>query len=221
MVRSKKESGMIHGYVFVIIALALLTVFFGGFSVWAYLNYTDAKDDVDGKITVAKAEASKQQAEADEIKFLDREKQPMRQFVGPDDYGHLTFDYPKTWSAYQATDVSGGGGATYQAYLNPILVPPISVQNQKVALRVTIEQTSYEKSLGNYDTAIKKGDLKSIAWSNDNGMSGTRVDGNFNKDVRGAAIIVKMRDRTLTIRTDADIFKADFDALIKTVKFNQ
>ncbi|MFZ1316878.1 MAG: hypothetical protein WAQ26_00370, partial [Candidatus Saccharimonas aalborgensis] len=78
---------MIHGYVFVIIALALLTVFFGGFSVWAYLNYTDAKDDVDGKITVAKAEASKQQAEADEIKFLDREKQPMRQFVGPDDYG--------------------------------------------------------------------------------------------------------------------------------------
>ena len=30
-----------------------------------------------------------------------------------------------------------------------------------------------------------------------------------------------MRDRTLTIRTDGDVFKADFEALLKTVKFNE
>ena len=30
-----------------------------------------------------------------------------------------------------------------------------------------------------------------------------------------------MRDRTLTIRTDAGVFSDDFEALIKTVKFNQ
>ena len=30
-----------------------------------------------------------------------------------------------------------------------------------------------------------------------------------------------MRDRTLTVRTDADVFNNDYEALIKTIKFNE
>ena len=30
-----------------------------------------------------------------------------------------------------------------------------------------------------------------------------------------------MRDRTLTLRTDGDVFKEDFEAILKTVKFNE
>ena len=215
-----KQRGFINGSIIAIVALVILVLFFGGFSIWAYMNYMEQKTDVDSRVTEEVAKAVNNQVQADEAKFADREKQPLRQFVGPDDYGRLTFDYPKTWSAYQATDISVGGGVTYQAYLNPIVVPPVS-DKQKFALRVTIEQKNYDKVLATYDAIIKKGDLKSLAWSNDHGVIGTRLEGNFSKDIRGTAVVLKMRDRTLTVRTDADVFLPDYEKIIKTIKFNE
>lgn len=214
-----RDRGAINGSIFAIVALVVLVLFFGGFSIWSYMNYMEQKTDVDGKITTAVAEARKDQADIDEAKFRKAENEPFRQFTGPDDYGRLTFDYPKTWNAYQATDVSRGGGVKYEAYLNPVLVPPVS-DATKFALRVVIEQKTYEKTLESYEAALKKGDLKSSAWSNDSHV-GTRLEGNFTKDIRGSAIVIKMRDRTLTVRTDGEVFREYFDQVIQTVKFNQ
>ncbi len=213
------ERGAINGSIFAIVALVILALLFGSFSVWAFLNYTEQKTDVDGKVADAVAKAKLEQSTADEEAFAKREKEPMRQFVGPSDYGRLTFDYPKTWSAYQATDVSKGGGVTYEAYLNPILVPPVG-ETQKFAIRVTIEQETYDQALKAYEKQIKKGELKSSAYSSST-LSGTRLEGSFNKDIVGTAVLIKMRDRTLTIRTDGDVFKADYEALLNTVKFNE
>jgi len=53
------------------------------------------------------------------------------------------------------------------------------------------------------------------------GNNGTRLDGAFTKDIRGYAVIFKIRDKTLTIRTDANTFKSDFNKLINTIKFNE
>lgn len=215
----RAESGAINGSIFAIIALVILVLVFGSFSIWAYINYLDNKNNVDTKVSEAVAKAVLDQSNADEEKFAAREKEPMRQFVGPSDYGRLTFDYPKTWSAYQATDVSEGGGATYEAYLNPILVPPIT-DTQKFALRVTIEQKTYDQSVESYDSAIRDGDLKSSVYS-DGKHTGTKLVGNFSEDIYGTAILLKMRDRTLTLRTDGDVFAKDFANLLKTVKFNE
>ena len=214
-----QQTGVVAGSILIIAGLSLLSLALAAFGIWSYMQYSQQKTDVDGKITAAVAEAKKTQADSDEAKFAEREKQPLRQFVGPDDYGRLTFDYPKTWSAYQATDVSKGGGVTYRAYLNPVVVPPVS-DTQKFALRVTIEQVTYDQALKSYESLLKSGALQSSVFKNAN-LTGTRLDGNFSKDIRGSAIVVKMRDRTLTIRTDADVFKPDFEALIKTVNFNQ
>ncbi len=214
------ESGMAVGTIIAIVTLVILVVAFGSFSVWAYTNYLDQKNNVDTKVSDAVAQAKLEVSTKDEKMFAEREKEPKRQFVGPSDYGRLTFDYPKTWSAYQATDVSQGGGATYQAYFNPILVPPVSVTTQKFALRITIEQKTYDQTLASLSGQIKKGDLKSSVYS-DGTHTGTMVTGNFTKDMVGTAVIVKMRDRTLTLRTDGDVFKDDFTALLKTVKFNE
>lgn len=213
------EEGAISGSIFAIIALVLLVVIFGSFGIWAYTNYLDQKSNVDGKVKEATAKAVLENSQTLEKKFTDEEKQPMRQFVGPSDYGRLTFDYSKTWSAYQATDVSKGGGVTYEAYLNPILVSPVS-DTQKFALRITIEQKTYDQAVAAYDKQIKSGDLKSSVYSDGN-LTGTMLVGNFNKDIYGTAVLMKMRDRTLTMRTDGDVFKDDFLALLKTVKFNE
>lgn len=217
--RRTTETGAINASIFAIVALVLLVLVFGSFSIWAYTNYISQKQDVDSKISQAVAKAVLNQSNKDETAFAAREKEPMRQFVGPSDYGRLTFDYPKTWSAYQATDVSQGGGVTYQAYLNPILVPPVS-DTTKFALRITIQQMTYDQTLASYQKLIQKGDLKSSVYSDGN-LTGTQLVGNFNKDIYGTAVLIKMRDRTLTLRTDGDVFNDDFMALLKTVKFNQ
>ena len=213
------EKGAVHGSVIAISGLVVLVVVLGVFSVWAYLNYLDQKQDVDGRISIASEKARLEQSDKNEADFAKREKEPMVQFSGPSDYGQLRFDYPKTWSAYQATDVSEGEGATYEAYLNPVLVPPVG-DTQKFALRVTIEQVLYSKAVADYDSLVKKGELKSSVYS-DGTHTGTMLTGNFNDDIIGTAVLMKMRDRTLTIRTDGDTFKEDFLALLKTVNFNE
>jgi len=218
-IRRRHEVGAIKGSIFAIIALIILVLVFGSFSIWAYINYMDQKTDVDGKISEASAAAVLESSKKLQTAFEKEEKEPLRQFVGPSDYGRLTFNYPKTWGAYQATDISEGGGATYEAYLNPVLVPPVG-DTTKFALRITIEQKTYDQSVTDYSKEVEKGELKSSVYS-DGTRTGTRLVGNFNEDIYGTAVLIKMRDRTLTLRTDGDVFKDDFEALLKTVKFNQ
>jgi len=213
----QNEQGSVSGWMLATIGLIVLVLAAGAFGIWSFMNYQAQKTDVDNKIAVAAAAAKKAQADQDETKFAERDKEPNRQFVGPDDYGRLTFDYPKTWSVYVAQDASQGGDFT--AYLNPVSVPPVS-STTRVALRVTIENRDYDTVLSSYENLVKKGDLQSSSVTAD-GANGTRLDGNFTKDIRGSAVIYKIRDKTVTIRTDADTFKPDFDKLITTIKFNQ
>jgi hypothetical protein len=215
--KHKNENGAVSGSLIAIILLSIFCLAAGSAAIWAYLNYSDQKTNVDGKVNLAVANARKDQADIESAKFLEREKEPNRQFVGPDDYGRLTFDYPKTWSVYVAKDVTEGGD--YLAYLNPVTVPPVS-EKQQFGLRVTIEQKDYDVVLKTYEARVKKGDLSSTAV-NSNGNSGIRFDGSFTKDIRGSAVVFKVRDKTVTLRTDADTFKPDFENIIKTINFNQ
>lgn len=213
------ERGSVNGSIFAIVALVILVIVFGAFGIWAYMNYMDQKNNTDTKIADATAAAVLKNSETLEAKFLAEEKKPLMTFVGPSDYGRLTFEYPKTWSAFQQSDVSQGGGVTYAAFLNPVIVPPVS-ETTKFALRITIEQKIYDKALEAYEKQIKKGDLKSSVYA-DGARTGTRLTGNFNEDIVGTAVLIKMRDRTLTLRTDGDVFKDDFEAILKTVNFNE
>jgi len=213
----KYEQGKISGSLLAIIGLSVLVVSAGSLAIWAFLNYNEQKSNVDGKIDLAVAEAKKAQADEDEAKFAEREKEPNRQFVGPDNFGRLVFDYPKTWSVYVAKD--GTESNSFEAYLNPVSVPPVS-RDQQFALRVTIEQKDYDEVIRSYESLVEEGKLRSSATSS-MGHNGTRLDGNFSDNIRGSAVIFRVRDKTITLRTDADTFKPDFDALIKTIDFNQ
>lgn len=230
------ERGSIDGKLIGLFVLGLLFLLAGSAAIWAFMNYKDAKDNVDSKVEAATAEAIKTQSDKDESAFLAREKQPMRQFASPDDYGHITFDYPKTWSVYQAT-VPGKSGSTYAVYLNPIYVPPVPSNAlsdlvaaskaspstsyvSKFAVRLKVEQKTYDETLATYSSLLKTNQIKSSAFTTGS-ITGTRFDGRFNGDITGSAVVIKVRDRTLTIRTDADVFTDDFNALIKTINFNE
>lgn len=218
MIRRSYDSGKISGAMVVITLLSLALVGIGVLAIWAYTNYDKARTDVDGQVSQAVADARIEQATELEAQFADREKEPNRQFVGPEDYGRVTFNYPKTWSVFVENDASSGR-STFQAYLNPVYIPPVST-NQRMALRVTIENRDYDAVLKTYESRVKNGDLNTRAVSA-GGEEGTRLDGSFSNEIRGAAVVYKIRDKTLTIRTDADTFKPDFDKLIETIEFNR
>lgn len=208
--------GAVNGLLVATITLVFLFLGASAFAIWSYMNYDDQKTNVDAKVSVAVAEAKKDQADLDAEKFAEQEKEPNRQFVGPDDYGRLVFNYPKTWSAYIDSDTSGRGD--YSAYLNPVTVPPVS-NEQQFALRVTIQNRDYDEVLDTYSARVEEGALRSSSVAS-NGKSGTRLDGNFSEDIRGSLVIFRVRDKTITLQTDAETFKPDFDALIKTIDFN-
>lgn len=218
MNRNYNQRGAANSWLIVAIISIVFVVLTTGIMTWSLINYFDQKNNVDTKVAAAEATARKEQADEDEAKFAEREKEPNRQFVGPEDYGRLTFNYPKTWSVYVNKDVEKTG-STYEAYLNPISVPPVSA-TQQYALRVLIEDKDYDKVISGYQAAVKKGDLKTSAVKAGD-VDGTRLDGTFSKDIRGSAVVFKIRDKTVTLRSDAETFAADFNALASTIKFNE
>lgn len=210
------NKGVVDGWMISTIGLIILVLGFGSLAIWAYLNYNEAKTDIDGKIELAKAEAKRDQAEADETKYREEEKNPRRDFIGPEDYGRVSFTYPKTWSVYVSKDAVKGGN--YETYFHPVQVPPTSDSTQLFALRFQILDQDYDKYVGQFEARVKSGKLRSETVSV-NGENGLRFDGNFTEKLRGALVVFKVRDKTVVFMTDADTFKPDFDALIQTVTY--
>lgn len=213
---SQPERGAVATSTLVIVALSVFALLFAGLSVWAYVNYMDQKNNVDSKIGTAVTEAEKNLGDKLEADFIEREKEPLKSFTGPSDYGSLGFKYPKTWNTYVSNDGSRGNG--YEAFFSPGSVPSIDSSSSRYALHVTIVNEDYEDVLADYESQVKKGDLKTSAVKAGD-QDGTRLDGSFSKDIRGSAVVYKIRDKTAIVQTEADTFKPDFDALIKTISF--
>lgn len=207
--KNSNESGMVHPLIVSTILLSILVLILGGFSVWAYMNYKDQKNNVDAKITVAVAEAKQEQSEVDQIAFTEQEKLPTRQLVGPSDLGQVRFSYPKTWSVY--LDENGSGG-DYEAYLYPLVVPPVDSETA-FALRVSIEDDSYEDVIDDYSKDIEEGLLKASPITISN-VNGTRLDGSFSDIATGSMVIFKIRDKTLMVYTESTDFESDFNNII-------
>jgi len=212
-----REQGAANTWLIVGIIFIATTVLLIGGLIWALMNYFDQKNNVDTKVSAAVTTAVKDQADKDALEFEIADKKPNRQFSGPEDFGELRFDYPKTWSVYVANDATTDGA--YEAYLNPVAVPTVDDETQ-FGLRVMIETKNYDKVIAEeYADLVKEGKLKSSVIKA-GGQDATRVDGSFTDNIRGSAVIFKLRDKTVTLRTDADTFKTDFDAIIATIKVN-
>lgn len=215
----RAESGLVHPLLVITIVLAFLTVGFGGFGVWAFVNYQDQKNNVDIKIADAVTAAKQAQTDADQAIFTEQEKQPTRQIIGPADLGKVTVSYPKTWSAYVDKDGTGTN-ASYEAYFYPSAVPPLS-SDTPYALRISITSGKYETVLGTFNERLKTGKLTASPVTLA-GVDGTRLDGAFSDKVHGSMVLLKIRDKTLQVYTEADTFKADFDTyILKTLEFNK
>ena len=215
MKRDKKERGSVNGWMVGTIGCLILFLIAGSLAIWAYMQYSHEKSNVDSKVAIEVAKGKSEQAESDQKKFSEEAKNPRIEFVGPSEYGRVSFMYPRTWSVYIENDGSNRGD--YKAYLNPVAVPSASNKASRFALRLEIINKNLDTVLNDYQSRLKKGELTSSS-TEFNGISATRIDGTFEKDLRGSVVLMKVRDKTIRFSTDADTFKPDFQTILGTVK---
>lgn len=215
MNKHNREAGSINPLLIASILLGLIAAGFAGGFIWAYSSYVDQRDNTTAKIDTAVTEAKKVQIAEDEKTYLEKEKQPYEQLVSPDDLGRVTISYPKTWSVYIAKSSS----SEYEAYLNPVSVPAVST-TQPFATRMVISSQKYEDVVNGYAGLVKKGDLVSTPVTVNN-FNGIKLEGKFSTTRSGSTVIFKVRDKTLTLATDVDALKNDFNnVVVKSLDFN-
>lgn len=212
-----KKSSTIQ--IIITIFVGLVAVTFIGLFIWMLIKWRTAYDDVQSQVDTAVAAAVNEEATRLNAEFTEKEKYPYKSFAGPADYGELTFEYPKTWSAYVAKDASAGGD--YEAYLNPDVVPPVST-NTIVSLRVTIKDDTLDKVTKTYENNIRNNKLsltvRPVGGENANIYTGELPT---SSKPQGIAAVFKIRDKTAIIQTDAMIFQDDFYRILDSVKYNQ
>lgn len=215
MNKHNHEAGSVNPLLVASILLGIVAAGFAGAFFWAYGNYVDQRDNTSQKVDVAVTEAKQAQQTEDQKTYLEKEKQPYSQLVGPDDLGRVTISYPKTWSVYVAESSPSG----YQAYLNPVAVPAVSA-SQAFATRVQITDKSYEDVVGSYASLVKKGDLTSAPITVNN-FNSVKLTGKFSTTRTGSVVVFKVRDKTLILSNDVDSLKGDFnDVVVKSLDFN-
>ena len=203
----------------VIIVVSLIAATFIGLFIWIFIKNQDASTNLESQIDIAVADAVDEQTKKLEIEFAEREKNPYKIFSGPEDYGLLSFEYPKTWSLYVAKDASDG--KNYEAYFNPDQVEPISDDTIN-ALRVIIRNDTYDKVLAEYQKAMEKKDSNlTVSSVTFNGIDGTKYSGTIpDTELNGYIVIFKIRDKTVILQTDSILFESEFNTLLETVTFN-
>lgn len=213
----KSNSGLFK--TIAIIVLSLVAVTFIGLFVWMSMQYSEIKTGEDSRTAAAVAEARREQEEKDLAQYAEEEKYPLRAFAGPADYGQLSFEYPKTWSVYVASDASKGGD--YAAYFNPLIVNTVSDSTVN-ALRVVIRDTAFETVVAEYQRYMEQKDSNlSVESVTVGGTAANRYTGTIPKtDLNGVIVIFKIRDKTAILQTDAMLFVEDFNKLLETVQFN-
>jgi hypothetical protein len=216
--RNKNQNGSTS--VVLAIFFGILFVAAAGFGGWAFMGRQDYKNNSDKKSAQAVEAAKKVQAADLQKKFDEDYKNPNKIYRGPISFGTVTFNYPKTWSAYVDENSSA---EPINGYYYPDKVP--STQGGSAyALRVELLNSTYSQALQQYTAQIREGKIKASAYvppkmvGKTNVQPGTRLDGIISQSQTGAhtgaMVIMQVRDKTLKIYTESPEFLADYNNIV-------
>ena len=196
-----------------VIAVVLL---FGSlaFGAWSYFGMQDYKNNSDKKSEVAAAAAADAKAKEKDAEFAEAEKSPVKNYKGPETYGGISFDYPKTWSAYVSEN--GKSAGPIDGYFQPNYVPDIS-SDIAFALRIQVVNSSYDTVLKSFETAVKanKATVSAYRAPKVESVLGSVVVGELvSGKKQGTMVLLPLRDKTLKIWTEDSSSLGDFNSII-------
>ncbi len=205
-----------------IILLVLFVLLFLGAAGYAFSmmsSRNDFRDNVEEKILAANEVAVTANTEELNAEFIEKEKEPYVVYTGPSQFGSVSVTYPKTWSAY--VDESGKGSAPIDGYFHPGFVPGVD-SGISFALKLEVLESSYDKELDKFASAVKKGTVKIAPVTLDKvpSVAGSRADGLVDKDKNGSVVLFPLRDKTIKVSVLSDQFIGDFnDIILKNMSF--
>ena len=217
--RARKKGESLTGMIILFVVGLLAVVFFGLF-IWMFIQWERAKTNVEGQVQQRVDLAVKNNTESMNKDFREREKNPLRRFSGPIDYGELSFEYPKTWSLYVVKNAKNGGD--FEAIFNPI---SINLQGQNEtevqALRLNIMNANFDSVVKKYDDPVKKGRYK-LSVMQVGGNSANVYVGKTEKGKSVKIVIFPIRDKTVYIMTDSEKqYGSDFNKILKSITYNK
>jgi hypothetical protein len=187
-----------------------------GFAGWAFTSRQDYKDNSDVKSAEAVKAAVSQESTAKDKEFAEQNKNPLKSWSGPDAYGSLRLQYPKTWSGYVTTNTGiNGSGTAVDAYFAPDVVPSVSDQTSIFALRVQVLGATYAQILQGLNGQQQTG-LQISAYSLPKmpKVVGVRAVGQLNQQKKVDMVVLPLRSQTIEIWTEGDLYGADFNNYI-------
>lgn len=201
------------GLIIVVILLILLLFASGAYGYSMMSSRNDYRDNVQEKIDAAVAVAIDEREKELSIEFAEREKTPLVNYTGPSEFGTVSIDYPKTWSAY--VDESKSGSTPVDGYFHPSFVPGTN-SGTSFALRLEVLEKTYDKELSQYASGVKRGEVRvaPIKLEKVPSVAGSRIDGEVERDKQGSVVLFPLRDKTIKISVLTDTFVDDFNNII-------
>ncbi|MBI3624466.1 hypothetical protein HY218_02415 [Candidatus Saccharibacteria bacterium] len=183
------------------------------FGFWAFTSRQDYKSNVDQKIAAAGEQIRLTTSSAKDKEFTEKEKNPLKHYLGPSTYGSVDIQYPKTWSAFvtQSTDTN----QPLDGYFYPDVVPGIQ-SGSAFALRLKIVNQAYDQEIKQLSALVKNGKVKVAPFrlAKLPNILGSRADGEITVGQKDSKVYLPLRDKTLEVWTESDQFVDDFTKII-------
>lgn len=208
------EAGFVSGTVLALIVVSVVLAGALGFGGWAFMSRQDYKNNSDQKAEAAADVRQQETEDADALRYAEEAKNPLTTHKAPDQYGGVTIQYPKTWSGYVVEGQSSG--MPVNNFFHPAVVPDVTERKNAYALRVQVEDKTYDAVIKTFKNDIETNKLKATPYALPKvpDTVGTRFDGEVEKDKQGSLIVLPMRNMTLKVWTEAPGFLADFNNII-------
>lgn len=214
---SGKKSSVVETVILVIVCLIAAVAIVA--AVMLYMQWDDLKTNFDAKVGLETAAAEKAAGDKYAEQLQEELKRETVQYTGPDDYGRISFSYPKMWSVYEAQD--GTKNSDYEAYFAPAPIHSLEDETARYAIRFKIVNQLYNDVAEEYANDLEDSEgapAKGIFSADNSRISGVRYDGQIADGIDGTVVIAKINDKTMIIQSDSKVYSDSFEKVLSTLR---
>jgi hypothetical protein len=205
-----QQRGILDVLLVPVVTLSILLVGVSVFAYWAFNSRQDYKNNTDQMISAAVSTAIQQTQNIDSKNYAQEEKDPLNTFLGPSSFASVSFQYPKTWSAYVPEDSTSS--TPINGYFYPAVVPDTTNQNNAYALRVQLLEQPYANAMQQFSGEVQTGKLAVSQYAPPKlpSVIGSKLTGQLTTNKQGTMVVLPLLNMTLEIWTESSQFESDF-----------
>ena len=196
------------------VVLLVLSIVLGALAIVYIGKFNKAQTNVNQQKNEAAVQAKAEQKKIDQAEFAEESKKPYRTYQAPVVLGAIKVEFPKDWNVYAIEDE--GSPKQLDVYMYPGIVRAPQSTNEPYSFRILLQKALYTETLAKYQKDVEKGKLtaKNVTVS---GITGTRLEGEIEKDRTGVLILLPIRDKTLFLWTDSLNYLNDYNGIIERI----